>query len=102
VIQRGMGPDAHTASLFPGEPVIADETGLAAALWVEKMKQHRVTLLRGALEKARATLCLVSGPDKAPALKNVLEQPFEPMKYPCQIASRGMVWFVDSAAAAQL
>ena len=27
-----MGPDAHTASLFPGEPLIADRTGIAAAV----------------------------------------------------------------------
>jgi 6-phosphogluconolactonase len=102
VIQRGMGPDAHTASLFPGEPAIADRSGIAAALWVEKMQQHRVTLLRGVLEKARATLCLVSGPDKAEALRSVLREPFDPMRFPCQIASPGMVWFLDKAAAAKL
>jgi 6-phosphogluconolactonase len=99
VIQRGMGPDAHTASLFPGEPAIEDRSGIAAALWVEKMQQHRVTLLRGVLEKARATLMLVSGPDKAEALHNVLREPFEPTRFPCQIASAGMVWFIDKAAA---
>jgi 6-phosphogluconolactonase len=102
VIQRGMGPDAHTASLFPGEPAIADQTGIAAALWVEKMRQHRVTLLRGVLEKARATLMLVSGADKAGALHDVLRDPFEPLRFPCQIESAGMVWFIDKAAAAQL
>jgi hypothetical protein len=31
----------HTANLFPGEPAIRDQTGIAAAVWVEKMKQHR-------------------------------------------------------------
>jgi 6-phosphogluconolactonase len=45
VIHRGIGPEAHTASLFPGEPLIADRSGWAAAVWVEKMKSWRVTLL---------------------------------------------------------
>jgi 6-phosphogluconolactonase len=102
VIQRGMGPDAHTASLFPGEPAIADRSGIAVALWVEKMQQHRVTLLRGVLENARATLLLVSGPDKAPAIHSVFEEPFDPMRFPCQIASPGTVWFIDEAAGALL
>ena len=99
VIQRGMGPDAHTASLFPGEPLIADTTGLTAAVWVEKMQQHRVTLLRAVLEKARATLNLVSGADKAEALRSVLREPFDPMRFPAQLASVETAWFVDRAAA---
>jgi 6-phosphogluconolactonase len=102
VIQRGMGPDAHTASLFPGEPAIDDRTGLAAALWVEKMQQHRVTLLRGVLEKAKATLLLVSGSDKAEALRHIFHDPFDPLRFPCQIASAEMNWYIDEAAAAQI
>src|SRR5579863_85306 len=60
VIARGMGPDAHTDSLFQGEPLIGDRSGIAAAVFVEKQKSapHRVTLLRGVLEGARHTLCL--------------------------------------------
>jgi 6-phosphogluconolactonase len=98
VIQRGMGSDAHTASLFPGEPMIEDRTGLVASLWVEKMGRHRITLLRGVLERARATLCLVTGADKAHALRSVLSAPFDPLLYPAQIASPETVWFLDPAS----
>jgi 6-phosphogluconolactonase len=102
VIQRGMGPDGHTASLFPGEPLIADRTGIVAAVHVEKMKQDRITLLPGVLEGARHTLCLVSGDDKAAALREVVRADADPMKWPSQIARGTSVWYVDKAAAAQL
>ena len=95
VIQRGMGPDMHTASLFPGEPLILNRTGIAAPVWVPKMGQHRVTLLPGVLELARETLCLVSGADKTEGLRQVMNEPPDTMKRPMQIASNEMVWYVD-------
>ena len=75
VLHRGMGPDAHTASLFPGEPLISDATHIAAHVWVEKMKMHRVTLLPGVLRKAKHTVLQVVGSDKTEALGEVLYGP---------------------------
>ena len=72
VIHLGMGPDAHTASLFPGEPKIDDLTSIAAAVWSEPAKQWRVTLLPGVLDAARHTAMLVAGADKIPALDAVM------------------------------
>jgi 6-phosphogluconolactonase len=101
VIHRGMGPDAHTASLFPGEPFIDDRQNLVAAVYVEKFHQWRVTLLPGVLEAARNTLMLAAGDDKAEPLRSVLKEPYDPKKYPAQITTYhgdGVVWFLDKAA----
>jgi 6-phosphogluconolactonase len=105
LIHRGMGPDGHTASLFPGEPLIQNRTGIAAAVWVEKMRSHRVTLLPGVLLKTQQTILQVVGADKAEVLQQVLNGPEDPMRYPCQIATRNSdnaVWFLDKAAASKL
>ena len=97
VIHRGIGPDGHTASLFPGESLIEDRENLAAAVWVEKMHQWRITLLPGVLEAARNTVVLATGTDKAASLKAVLKGPYDPMKWPAQIGALGanVTWFTD-------
>ncbi|MEP6715114.1 MAG: 6-phosphogluconolactonase [Terriglobia bacterium] len=102
VLQRGMGPDTHTASLFPGEPMIGNHTSIAAALWVEKFRQHRVTLLPGVLERSRLTVCLVTGADKAEGLARVLRGPVNRLETPAQISSPEMIWYIDKVAAAGL
>jgi 6-phosphogluconolactonase len=105
VIHRGMGPDAHTASLFPGDPLIDDRANLAAAVFVEKLNSHRVTLLPAVLLAAKHTVLLVAGADKAQPLADVLYGPHDPKQFPCQLAERDgcdVAWFLDTPAAAKL
>ena len=102
VIQRGMGADVHTASLFPAEPLIADRQKIAAAVNVAKLDQWRITLLPGALLAAHNTTVLVAGEDKAAAVRAVFEEPFDPKKYPAQLGMRdgtNVTWFLDESAA---
>ena len=102
LVHRGMGPDAHTASLFPGDPLIDDREGIAAAVFAPKFNQWRVTLLPGVLLAARHTVFLVAGEDKADAVRAVFHEEYDPKKYPAQMAShhgRGVTWFLDEAAA---
>ncbi|HEX4807958.1 MAG TPA: 6-phosphogluconolactonase [Bryobacteraceae bacterium] len=105
IIHRGMGSDAHTASLFPGEPLIADRANIAASVYSKPAHNYRVTLLPGVLLSAKRTVILAVGPDKAEPLKNVLEGPLDPFRYPCQIATRETdtaAWFVDRTAVERL
>ena len=103
IVHRGMGPDAHSASLFPGDPLIDERGGIAAATFAPQFNQWRVTLLPGALLAAKHTVFLVAGEDKAQAVRAVFKEAYDPMKYPAQIAShhgRGVTWFMDDKAAA--
>jgi 6-phosphogluconolactonase len=105
VIHRGMGPDAHTASLFPGEPLIDDRTGLCATVYVEKLHSHRVTLLPAVLLAAKHTVMLVTGADKAQPLSDVLYGPHDPKQFPCQLGERDgadVAWYLDQAAASKI
>lgn len=103
VIHLGIGPDAHTASLFPGEPLIEDRDGLAAAVYVEKIPQWRITLLPAVLLAAREVVILATGADKREPLRQVLEGAYSPLEYPAQIVmnrTTNPVFFLDSAASA--
>jgi 6-phosphogluconolactonase len=103
VIQQGMGADAHTASLFPGEPLILDGCGLAAAVYVDKLKAARVTLLPEVLKRARTTMMLVTGADKAPAVETVVRGEENLLAAPAQLTRRhkgDVIWYLDDAAAA--
>lgn len=101
LVHRGMGPDAHTASLFPGNPLIDNRDDITAAVFAPQFNQWRVTLLPGPLLAANHTVFLVAGADKADSVRAVFKEEYDPKKYPAQIAShdgRGVTWFLDEAA----
>ena len=99
---QGMGPDGHTASLFPGSPGVAVTDRWVIANPVDSPLTHgkttRLTLTAPALRAARAVRFLVGGADKAPALAKVLRGPRDPARYPSQLVADVAVWFVDKQA----
>lgn len=102
LVHLGIGPDAHTASLFPGEPLIGDREKIVASVHVQKLNAWRITLLPGVLLAARHAAVLATGEDKAEALSHILGGKYEPEKYPAQIVAhhaRKAAWFLDAAAA---
>lgn len=105
LVLLGMGPDGHTASLFPGTKALHESQRLAISNWVGKFYTHRITLTAPVLNNAAAVMFLVHGEDKAPVLKAVLEGPYEPDQLPAQLIrpDQGRVlWLVDQAASCML
>jgi len=104
-ILLGMGPDGHTASLFPGTEALHETKRLVAANWVEKFKTYRITLTVPVLNHADLVVFLVSGAEKAEALKEVLQGEYRPDRFPAQLIRPGpgkLLWIVDRAAARYL
>ncbi len=101
-IQCGIGPDCHTASLFPGEPAIDDMDGLVAALPVAKLGQTRITMLPAILLNARKLIVLATGAEKAEAIGHAVLAPYNPQQYPAQLVVRAAQseLFLDNASAA--
>jgi 6-phosphogluconolactonase len=101
----GMGPDGHTASLFPDSAALGEEKRPVVASRVEKFDSFRITMTVPVLNNADLILFLVSGAEKAGALKAVLEGDAAPDRYPARLIqpSRGaLIWFLDRSAASSL
>ncbi len=105
LIQLGMGPEAHTASLFPHQASLHEQQRLVMPVVVSKPPPPRLTFTPRLLNAASHVLFLVTGAEKQDAVQAVLEGQYQPDEYPAQIVkpSRGEVtWMLDEAAAAKL
>lgn len=105
LILLGMGPDGHTASLFPGTAGLQEKSRLVIANWVEKMKTSRLTFTLPVLNATRCVTFLVSGTDKAAVLRTVLEGDVPAEQYPAKLVrptDGKLIWLVDRAAASEL
>ena len=100
----GMGPDGHTASLFPDTTGVQELSKRVVANWVPKFNSFRVTLTRPVLNNAAQVMLLICGADKAPALVEVMGSG-DPNTYPVkyvQPRDGKLLWLLDKAAASRL
>jgi 6-phosphogluconolactonase len=98
----GLGADAHTASLFPGNDALSERTRLVVSTWVPSLSAQRITLSVPVFNHAACVIFLVSGGDKAEALNAMLEAPNDPRRWPAQTIrpeSGRLVVIVDAPAA---
>jgi 6-phosphogluconolactonase len=73
LVHLGLGPDGHTASLVPGDPVLEVSDRRVALTETVYLDHRRMTLTYPALNEARRIIWLVTGPDKREPLAKLLE-----------------------------
>ena len=105
LVLLGMGPDGHTASLFPGTGALYVNDKIVVSNFVPKLNACRITLTPAIINNARNVTFVAGGADKAEALKGVLEGSYQPDVYPSQLVrprNGTLLWMVDEAAASRL
>lgn len=102
LILLGMGDDGHTASLFPGEAVLEEQTKWVDAYYLAPQKMYRITLTAPLINKASKIIVVAFGEKKIYALKEVTTGAYNPTLYPMQLikpVSGELLFLVDKVAA---
>jgi 6-phosphogluconolactonase len=104
LVLLGIGPEGHTASLFPGAPALHERTRWVLPVTAPAEPPLRLTLTLPALSQSANAYFLVAGADKSRALHHVLTGSADPATCPAagvRLANGTLIWWVDRAAAAQ-
>lgn len=94
----GLGEDGHTASLFPGDPVLEVRDRLAVPVVAVKPPPNRITLTLPVLRAARSVVILATGSGKRDAVERVLAGP-DPATPASLLAAESLTLVLDEAAA---
>lgn len=103
LILLGLGPDGHTASLFPGSPALEERSRWVVPVRAPIEPPARLTLTLPVINHAAAVWFLVSGADKAEVLSKTLEGRVGKDLPAARVRPENgaLIWWVDAPAAAQ-
>jgi 6-phosphogluconolactonase len=100
LIFLGLGPDGHTASLFPGTAALREKDRLVVPNFVPRLDAWRITFTYPLINAARTVVFLVQGQEKAQRVAEVLSGREDlPATH---VRPNKLVWLLDGAAASQL
>ncbi|XP_056426672.1 6-phosphogluconolactonase isoform X3 [Hyla sarda] len=100
----GIGPDGHTASLFPGHPILEVTDKIVAPISDSpKPPPERVTLTLPVINAAKTVVFVATGEGKATVLKRILQEESDPLPAARVSPVNGkLLWFLDESAARDL
>jgi 6-phosphogluconolactonase len=101
LVLLGLGPDGHTASLFPGSKGLKETQRIFIANRVERMDTDRLTFTYPVLNAAACDMFLVSGEGKKEKIRQILEEHQDFPATKVDPKNGELLWFVDAAAAAK-
>ena len=105
LVHLGVGPDAHTCSLFPFDPLLRERERTVGNAILKSLGEPRISLTAPVVNAAARVEVLALGKDKAAVVRKALVGPIDPFRLPIQLIrpiDGEMVWMLDEAAAARL
>jgi 6-phosphogluconolactonase len=105
LILLGLGDNSHTASLFPHTAILHDHSASVKSVFVKDQNVYRITMTAPMINQAQQIVFLVYGQSKAEAVHHVLEDEYDPEKYPAQLIKlegNNIQWYLDTDAASLL
>jgi len=101
----GMGPDGHTASIFPDTDALSETERWVISVDVPSLGVKRITMTPLLINKAHFIIFIVTGAAKADVVADVLQGPRDPRRCPAQLLHPlpgEVMWFADRDASAKL
>lgn len=106
LVMLGLGDNRHTLSLFPGHEAALDEKErLVVPLEVDATPRERISFTPPVANNAQRAMFIVTGAGKAEAVRDVIEGPRDPLRFPAQIIQPRdgeLLWLLDKDAASLL
>ena len=102
LVLLGIGEDGHTASIFPGSPLLDDKKNRVKSVWVEEKKMDRISFTMPFINKAKSAAFLVSGEAKSVIMKTIFSHRGKDLPAARVAPQDTLYWFLDEAAASLL
>lgn len=102
LILLGIGEEGHTASIFPGSPLLKEKKKLVKEVFVKEKNMYRISFTLPCINRAKNVLFMVSGENKKDILKKIFSGKHPSLPASMVKPAGNLIWILDKAAAGKL